>query len=113
MAFSSDWDMRVHPASVPIPEIPGTALSLSNSVRTWIITNFANMNAETSPRGAYDGGVLDTTGDRVVREKEEAGCYVLSVAFNGRDKGRLLDLRLIANTDAWHGPAQRRLQQGD
>lgn len=76
-----------------------------------VAINLTNVNCKTSPRALYSGTVLDQTVGQVIRNIENAGCFILSIAFNGG----VLDVRLLAHNDGWHTrmreEVQKRMQQ--
>lgn len=62
-----------------------------------ISINFINVDVRYTPMAYYDGLEMDTTVGQILRRLEQAGCYILSVAYNGG----VLDVRLIASQNDW------------
>lgn len=62
-----------------------------------ICVNFTNVNHEFEPRAFYSGLEIDRTVGQIIRQLENAGSYILSVAFDGG----VLDVRLSATRNNW------------
>lgn len=74
-----------------------------------ITTNFTNADVRYKPMLCYDGLESDMTVGQILRGLEQAGCYILSVAYNGG----VLDVRLIATRNDWALEARRTQEQGE
>lgn len=74
-----------------------------------ISINFTNVDVRYTPRAFYDGLEIDMTVGQILRGLELAGCYILSVAYNGG----VLDVRLIATRNEWMSEARRAQEQGE